>query len=277
MLGLALLGFAGLAGSASATDFKQHLGLQLWSLRVQTKENPLTALDLVNQYGVVEVETAGTGGLTPAAFAAALKQRGLKAVSAHMGYERLQKDLAGAIAEAKAVGAQYVICPSLPHVDGKFDYRGVAAEFNQWGAACQAAGLRFGYHPHGFEFQDIGDGRTAFDYLVAETKSDLVCFEMDVFWVLHAGVDPVALLDKYPDRWQLMHLKDMRVEAPTGLHTGKAPASDNVAVGQGRIDWKAVLRTAQKIGINYYFIEDETLDPLHCIPVSLGYLRQLQP
>ena len=104
-----------------------------------------------------------------------------------------------------------------------------------------------------------------------------VAFEMDVFWVVHPGADPVKFLNKYPGRWQLMHLKDMRKGALIGLPKPEsAPETDNVAVGAGQIDWKAVLGTAEKIGVTYYILEDETPTPLQCIPVSLAYLRALK-
>jgi sugar phosphate isomerase/epimerase len=154
----------------------------------------------------------------------------------------------------------------------------VAAEFNRYGAALKAAGLRFGYHPHGFEFTatKAGHGEVVFDVLARETKADLVCFEMDVFWAAHGGQDPVKLLKKYPDRWVALHVKDMRKGTVTGLSTGSAAPTDNVAVGQGQLDWPAILRTAQEIGIRHYFIEDETPTPMQCIPDSLKYVRGLK-
>jgi sugar phosphate isomerase/epimerase len=99
---------------------------------------------------------------------------------------------------------------------------------------------------------------------------------MDVFWVVHGGGDPVALLNKYAGRWMGLHIKDIRKGAPTGLTSGSAPESDNVAVGTGAIDWPAVLSTAEKVGAKYFIIEDETSEPLTNIPLSLEYLRTLK-
>ena len=264
-----------------AATVSEHLGLQLWSVRVQIKENVPAALDQVKSFGFTEVETAGTADLPVEQFAQLLHARGLQAVSAHFGYDRLKQDIEGAIREAKALGAQFLICPVIPHKDG-FDEaaaRRAAADFNTWGAACKAAGLRFGYHPHGFEFTPTaaGNGETVFDVLIRESKSDLVCFEMDVFWVAHAGQNPVKLLLRYPDRWVLLHVKDLRQGAATGLSTGKAAPTDNVPVGSGQIDWPAVFRTAANIGVQHYFIEDESPAPVQNIPLSLRYLRALKP
>lgn len=282
---IAQCGLASLAlmlSAAKAADFRDHLGLQMWSLRVQAKESVPGSLDQAKAYGIKEVETAGFGELTAEQYAAELKTRGLVAVSAHTGYADLEKDIAGAIRNAKALGAKFLICP-YPRLDKAKVFseeiaHQVAADFNRWGEACQAAGLRFGFHPHGLEFRPTaaGKGETVFDLLVRETKADLVCFEMDVFWVFHAGQDPARLLARYPNRWALMHLKDIRKGAVTGLSTGSAPPTDNVTVGTGQVKWPEVLRAAQKIGIKHYFIEDETPTPLQCIPDSLKYLRALK-
>ena len=271
---LALLaGFAGC--SAPRTD---RLGLQLWSLRHEFDANVTRGLDETKAFGFTLVETAGTYGLTPADFRGQLAARGLRAVSAHFGYDRLQNDLPGVIAEARALGAEYVVVPWLPQPE--FDAataREVAVAFNRWGAALQAAGLKFAFHPHGYEFHPTpgGHGETAFDLLVELTRPGVVSFEMDVFWVAHAGIAPAALLARYPDRWTLLHVKDLRIGAAiTG--TRSAPPADHVAVGTGQLDWPAILRAAKSAGVKYYFIEDETVAPLQNIPVSLRYLQSLK-
>ncbi len=266
--------------AASGPDFHSRLGLQLYSLRVQAKESVTTALDLAKSYGVTEIESAGPGNLTMAQFAQELRSRGLNAVAAHTSHDAMLKDSASVIRDAKTLGVKYLIVPSLPHRGGfkADDARRIAADFNTFGAACKAAGLRFGYHPHGFEFNPTGagGGEVVFDVLVRETKSDLVCFEMDVFWVFHAGQDPAKLLNKYPNRWALLHVKDIRKGAVTGLATGSAAPTDNVTVGTGQINWPEVLKAAQKIGVEHYFIEDETPTPLQSIPDSLKFLRGLK-
>jgi sugar phosphate isomerase/epimerase len=268
-----------LVTAASATNLQDHLGLQLWSLRDTTKESTTKALDQAAGFGFTEVETAGTGSLSVADFARELQQRKLTVVAAHLGYEGMQKDAAKVLGEAKALGAKYAIIPSLPRPKTGFtveDAHRVAQEFNTWARAAKAAGMQFGYHTHGFEFVATADGTTPFDILVRETDPELVVFEMDVFWVVHAGQDPVKLLNKYPNRWRLMHVKDMRKGAVTGLSTGGAPPTDKVAVGDGQIDWHAVLGTAEKLGVKYYFIEDEGVQPLKDIPASVKYLRALK-
>lgn len=266
--------------AAPGPNFKDALGLQLWSLRGTSKESMTAALDLAKGYGFKTVETAGTGNLTVAQFTAELKSRGLTAVSAHIGYEIVKKDVAAAIRDAKAMGARFLIVPILPRTNpfGANEARKYAADFNVFGAACKAAGIRFGYHPHGIEFLPTGAarGELAFDILVRETDPELVCFEMDIFWAFHAGQDPAKLFAKYPGRWALAHVKDIRKDAVTGLSTGSAPPTDNVAVGTGQLNWPEILTAAQAAGVEHYFIEDETPTPLQCIPDSLKYLRALK-
>jgi sugar phosphate isomerase/epimerase len=265
-----------------ASDFQDRLGLQLYSLRAQTKESTTGALDLAQSYGVKEVEVAGTGSLKPDEFVAELKKRGLTPVSGHFGYGLFEKDINAVIADAKALGLKYVVVPYPPVSKTKpFSEEmahAMAAKFNEWGAACKKAGLMFGYHPHGLEFRATaaGNGETMFDLLVRETQPDLVTFQMDVYWVFITGIDPAALLAKYPNRFSMLHIKDMLKDFQRGTHTGGSPAMAKVAVGDGQINWKEVLGAAQKIGVKHYFLEDETVYPLRSIPESFKYLRGLK-
>lgn len=265
----------------SPAGFQDHLGLQMWSLREIAKESPIKALDQAKAYGFVEIEAGKPANMSLEDYAAAIKERGLKVVGIHAGYDLVEKNIADAINTAKVLGATYITCP-WAQPGGKpwtmETVRQIAANFNKAGEACKAAGLQLGYHPHGYEFLPSGGarGETVFDVFANETNPELVKFQLDVFWAFHAGQSPVKLLEKYGDRWFSLHVKDIRKGAITNLATGKAPPTDNVAVGEGQIDWNAVLSTAQKVGVKYYFIEDETPAPLQAIPASLKYLRALK-
>jgi sugar phosphate isomerase/epimerase len=253
-----------------------HLGLQLWSLNAQFKQNVPAGLDAVAGFGFKLVETAGTYGTPVGEFAAGLQAHGLKAIGAHFSYAELDGNLAGVIAQAKALGVESIVIPVIPHHPLRFtaaDARIAAAKFNAWGEVIRANGMKLGYHTHGYEFQPsaMENGLTPFDLLVQNTRPDLVFLEMDVFWVAHAGVDPVALLNKYPGRWRMLHLKDIRPGAPRN-HLGSAPPADDVPIGSGEIPWPAVFSAARAAGVLYYFIEDESGVPLQNIPVSLRYL-----
>jgi sugar phosphate isomerase/epimerase len=258
--------------------FQGEAGLQLYSLRDQFAKDVPGTLDRVREYGVKQVETASLYNLPAAELRKMLESRGLTPVSGHAQYEALRKDVAAVIRDAKAVGQRYVVCPWIPHEIANFseqDVKSAAQDFNAWGEAMKKEGLTFAYHPHGYEFRPYQDG-TLFDLLAKETKPELVAFEMDVFWVVHPGQDPVKLLEKYAGRWQLMHLKDIRKGAQTGIYTGKAPKTDDVPLGTGMVDWPAVLRAAAKAGVKHYFIEDESPTAPTAIAESLRYLETLR-
>jgi sugar phosphate isomerase/epimerase len=255
---------------------EDKIGLQLYSLRAQFQTNVPATLDEVKAFGFQNVELAGTYQLTPEQFRQQLDSRGLKAVSAHFPFERLRDDAEGVAREAQTLGLKYVGCAWIPHSD-PFDEkacRDAAAVFNRVGEALAKHGLKFFYHSHGYEFQPYQDG-TLFDLLMKETNPKYVNFEMDVFWIVHPGQDPVKLLQKYGHRWQLLHVKGMRDSTPTGLLTGHTDATNDVAVGQGKIDYPPILQAAQKIGVKYYFIEDESPSSEQQIPESLNYLKSV--
>lgn len=265
---------AKLAGTGPG--FKGPLGLQLYSLRDQFAKDVPGTLDKVREFGFKNVELAGTYGFTPEKFKAELDKRGLTAVSGHFPYERFRDDPEGIAREAKALGLKYAGCAWISH-DGPFDEqacRGAAAVFNKAGETLAKQGIKVFYHTHGYEFQPYVGG-TLFDLLMAETKPEFVTYEMDVFWVVHGGQDPVELLKKYGNRFALFHLKDMKDGTPVGLLTGKSDNTNDVALGQGRIDYRKVLSAAERAGGKWYFIEDESPTVEQQIPQSLRYLEQV--
>ncbi len=263
--------------AGTSKDFKGPVGLQLYSLRNMQKSQGVAAtLDKAKSFGVKYVEVADLGGLTPAQFKAELDQRGLVPIGRHFDYALLRDDIEGVVRDAKALGLPYAGCAWIGH-KGTFDEkqcREAAAVFNRAGAALAKEGIKFYYHNHGFEFQPYGQG-TLFDLLVDETAPKTVCFQMDVLWTLMPGQDPVKLLEKYPNRWQMLHLKDLKKGVPTGDLSGHGNPANDVVLGTGQVDWPAVLRAAQKIGVKHYIIEDESPSVLQQIPQSLKYLESV--
>jgi sugar phosphate isomerase/epimerase len=256
--------------------FKGPLGLQLYSMRFEFKKDVLRTLDEVKHFGFREVELAGTYGYAPEAFLKELTARGLKPVSTIVDFALLKNDIAKVIAEAKTLGVQYVGCGWIPH-KRPFNMSNVdeaATVFNAAGEKLKAAGLKFFYHPHGYEFQPTATG-TLMDDLAAKCKPEFVYFELDVFWATHAGQDPVKLLEKYPKRFVLMHVKDLRKDVAGDL-TGGAKDDTSVAIGQGKVNWAAVMKAAKRAGIKHYFIEDEAETAPQQIPNSLRYLEGLR-
>jgi sugar phosphate isomerase/epimerase len=265
--------------AAQGTAFAGNVGVQLYTFRNELAEDVPGTLARVQAMGLRDVEVFSFYGRTAADFKQLLDQHGLNPVSNMAGYERLRDSLDAVIADTKALGARYVVTSWIPHEDPftREQALAAAADFNAWGARLKAEGLQFGYHLHGYEFQPAGPDSTLFDVLAAATDPQNVAFEMDVFWTVHPGQDPVALLQRYPDRFRLMHVKDMAKGTPTGILTGNAPDSTNVPVGTGMIDYAALLREAERIGnIDYYFIEDEHEAAMEQVPVSLAYLRNLK-
>ncbi|MGD9633643.1 MAG: sugar phosphate isomerase/epimerase family protein [Pirellulales bacterium] len=265
---------AELAGTGPS--FKGPIGLQLYSLRNQFAQDVPGTLDKVRDMGFKYVELAGTYGLPPEKFKAELDARGLKAVSGHFPYARFRDDVDGIIREAQILGLEYAGCAWIDHVD-QFDERAsreAIAVFNNAGEALSKHGIKFFYHTHGYEFQPLGGG-TLFDLMISETKPEYVTYQMDVFWVVHGGQDPAKLLEKYGDRFQLTHLKDMKATTPTGLSTGNSDESNCVAIGTGKIDFPPFLRAAEKAGVKWHFIEDESPAVEQQIPQSLRYLEQV--
>ncbi len=245
-----------------AGSFKGVTGLQLYSLRVPFKADLTGTLDKVKALGFVEVETAGTYGQTPEKLHDLLEAHGLKAISGHFPYGDLVKNVDAAVATARSLKLAYVAVPGFPHHESlanEEEVRRAAADFNHWGEVFKRAGIQFTYHPHGFEFGHREDGGTMFDLLARETNPEFVNFEMDVWWVVQPGQDPVKLLRKYPTRFPLMHLKE-----------------GNLALGTGRIDWPALLTAAASVGVKHYFIEDESPNVESNLPISIRYLDGLR-
>src|SRR3954466_2754248 len=201
-----------------AAKFKGPIGLQLYSLRADFAKDVPGTLDKVKSFGIKDVELAGTYNLSAEKFKELLAARKLKAVSGHFPYDRYRDDPEGVARDAKALGLQYAGCAWIPH-EGDFDEkqcRAAAAVFNKAGSILAKNGIKFFYHTHGYEFQPHG-GATLFDLLMEQTDPKSVHYEMDVFWIVHPGQDPVKLLEKYNKRWALIHVKDMKKGTPTGL------------------------------------------------------------
>ena len=259
------------------TTLNGPVGLQLWSLREYLPKDLRGTLAKVRNMGFREVEGAGLWGHSLSEMRAALDGAGLRCQSAHIGFERLRDDLAGGFAEAKGVGASWVVCPWIPH-DKVFtrDVALAAAEaFNKFGTAAEGAGLRFAYHCHGYEFVPSPEG-TLFETLAGATDPKRVMFQVDVFHTLYGGADPAKLIERYKGRVPSLHLKDLKKGAAIKAGTAIGRPEDDVPVGSGQVDMPSVLRAAREAGTSLYYIEDESADPWGHIPQSVSYLRNVK-
>jgi len=265
-------------GVGTSATFKGPVGVQIYSLRNPLKQDGAKALDVLKALNVkyVEIGIESHYGLTQEQMKQALDERGLIPIAAHAGQGFLLNKTEEAIAAARFFGLKYLGVAWASHkkpLDEAQTLK-IAADFNEIGKRLKAAGIQFFYHNHGFEFQPYKDG-TLFDLLMAKTDPDLVKFEMDVLWTVFPGQDPVKLLKKYPDRWVLMHLKDLK-KGVAGNLSGGTDLTNDVVLGTGQADYPAILKACQEIGIAYYFIEDESPTVLEQLPKSLNYLSQIE-
>lgn len=283
LAGAAAMSRLGMFGPLAAQGAFKHpatgtIGLQLYSLRHLFEKGDIAGtLAMVRGWGFTDVEAAGTYKLTPADFAAQVKKAGLRITSTGADFNDLSKDAGSVIKNAKALGAGQVMCAWIPH-EGRFsraDVDKAVPVFTQAGRALRDAGLRLLYHVHGYEFQQGPDG-TLFDALARQTEPGVVDFQMDVFWVVHGGGNPVDLFAKYPNRFPSTHLKDMRKGTKVNEPTGNAPDDTSVVLGEGLVDIAGVLRAANQAGVKLHFIEDEHPESEKQIPRSLAYLASLK-
>jgi len=263
----------------TGSHFKGPVGIQLYSLRAQFTRNVPQTVETVKGFGIQEVELAGNYNLKNAAFRQMLQQAGLKPVAGHFPMDRITGDTEAVAKECQELGIRYVGAAWIKG-KGEFDAeaaRKAAADFNKAGKALAAHGIKVFYHCHGYEFKhQDAQGRKAMDILIQETDPRYVTFEMDVLWVQYPGEDPAAWLAKYPGRWELMHLKDLKKGVPTGFHNGGTDPNNDVALGTGQMDWPKILKAAKKSGVKHYFIEDESPTSEEQIPASLGFLKSLK-
>lgn len=214
--------------------------------------------------------------MSPEEFRKLCEDRGISIPSTGAGYEQLVADPQAIADRAKALGAKYVMCAWIPHQNGAFNFenaRKAVEDFNTAGKVLADNGITFCYHVHGYEFWPYEDG-TLLDYIIKNTDPRYVSFEMDVLWTQFGGGDPVKLLEKYGDRWKLMHLKDLRKGVKKDL-TGLTSSENDVPLGTGELDIPGILRAAKKVGIEHYFIEDESSHVNEQVPQSVAYLKSL--
>lgn len=251
-------------------------GVVSYTFRNQFNEDVAGTLDLIKEMGLSNIEFSSLFGKTATELREMLDERGLICTSFGVGYDSLVEDPEKVAENAKTLGAKYVRVAWISH-EPPFtieDAEKAVEDFNRAGKFLNEEGLYFAYHNHGYEFRPYKDG-TFFDYLVENTNPEYVSFEMDLLWVAHPGADPVSLLKKYPERFRLMHLKDLKKGAESD-YTGRAPEEYDVELGTGQIDFPEVLKAAQNTNIEYYYIEDESSDVVERVPRSIEYIKSLK-
>ncbi len=254
----------------------QEIGLQLYSLRNQFAKDVPGTMAKVKAMGIQQIEGGETYGLSFNEYIKLLAQNGLSMVSFGADFDRLAKNPQFVADQARSYGSKYVVCFWIPHTGDEFtldDAKKAVLVFNEAGKVLANSGLSLCYHPHGYEFRPFENG-TLFDYLVTNLDPRFVNFEMDVFWIKQPGQDPLALLKKYPNRFILMHLKDRKPGTPNDPN-GHADDESNVVLGKGDVGIADIMKEAKKIGVKYFFIEDESSHSVEQIPQSLLFLKSL--
>src|SRR6266852_2480845 len=266
-----------LASVAAKRKFSVPMRLEIYSLRGEAQKDLPSTLALIRKVGFTEVEGGDFYGRSTAEFRRMLDGNGLKLTSLMAAYDRLSRDIKAVAGDAHALGAEYVVCSTVPHKKKLTaeDCGRAIESLNRFGENLAKAGLCCCYHTHGIEFGESPDG-TLFDTLAKSTNPKFVNFEMDIFWIVFAYQDPVKLLHKYPGRYPLMHVKDIRKGTALGGSPGDVLEEASVPLGQGLVDIPAALRAARETGVRHYYIEDEAVDAAHQISESLRYLESIR-
>jgi sugar phosphate isomerase/epimerase len=271
--------FSSRLGWAAGAHKIDKVGVQLYTVRDLVKEDFEGTIAKVAQVGYKEVEFAGYFGRTAQQVKEVLQKNGLTAPSTHVQYDELDEKFPSVIEFSKAVGMDYIICPWIPEELRKSPdiWKQAAEKFNKCGEQTKQAGIQFGYHNHWFEFLPT-NGKLPYDELLKDCDAKLVKMEMDLCWIIAAGGDPLKYFGRYPGRFPLVHVKDLKTK-PNVTSGGAQNYGDTVdltEVGSGIIDWKKIFAQSDKAGIKHYIVEhDHPKQPIESITKSYQYLSTL--
>ena len=281
----------------TANPLGKPIGLQLYTVSAELEKDFAGTLSKIAEIGIKEVEMAATYGKTPADWKSALATRGLHCRSVHMFDPDQTPEQV--MSFASELGAKYVVTslnpppeilakipggsrewvPMVKAVEGMTldDWKKSAEIANQLGEQAAKHGLVYAYHNHNIEFKQFGN-TTAFETLLASTDAATVKFEMDCGWVSAAGYHPVALLEKYPERIRLLHIKAFQ-SAPGNLHLVGPKAPKPAELGRGKPDYPAIFAAAAKAQVEQYYIEQEPpfveMTALAAVKVDYDYLHAM--
>lgn len=263
--------------SRAGKMLKEIPGVVSFTYRNSFQKNMAATLDTIKALGITNIEFSNLFGKKPSEIKQLLDERGMICTSFGVSYDDLVNKTREVAENAKTLGASFVRVAWIPHDKLAFTIqtaKKAVDDFNTAGKILKEEfELTFCYHNHGYEMQPYENG-TYFDYIAVNTNPAYVSFELDILWAFHPGKDPVELLKKYGPRFKLMHVKDLR-KGIVGDFSGATPVENDVALGSGQINIAAVIKAAQKSGIKYFYIEDESKDVNIQVPVSLAFLKSL--
>ena len=248
-----------------------NIGLQLYTLRDEIKEDLEGSLKKIAAIGYRHLEAAGYSegkfyGLEPAKFKALVNKYDMKIISSHLSFN--EAEISKVLSAHKEAGIKYLVWPWIGQEqrDSIEKYKELAKKFNTWGELCQENGLRFGYHNHDFEFYPI-DGVVPYQVLLESTDPNFVFMEIDLYWIIYAGQDPVEYFEKYPGRFKLWHIKDMKAGDDKQM----------TEIGTGIIDYKNLFNYSSLAGMKEFFVEQDVIagDGFESIRKSYDFLNGL--
>ena len=249
-------------------------GIQLWTVKKDLPHDPKGVLKQLAAFGYTQIESFEDKklgmfwGMSPSEFKSYVDSLGMKAVSSH--FNDVYKDSFNQkAADAGAAGLKFLILPSEAGAKTVDDYKKLANRFNECGEICKKSGLRFGYHNHDEIFKPINN-QVPMDILLENTGKENVVFEIDLYWAVTAGVDPLAYMKKYEGRFKLCHVKD-RIK-----NTKQHDAS--CILGEGSIDYSKMLPDAKQLGMEYFIVEQERYDnttPMESAKADAQYMNKL--
>jgi sugar phosphate isomerase/epimerase len=263
----------------------EKIGVQLYTVRDAMKVDTAGTLAKVAGIGYKEMEFAGYFGHSPQEIRAMLDKNNITSPSSHVAYDLVENHWPETLDTAHQIGQTFIVCPwlddNLRNADG---YKKVAVQFNKAGEASKKAGIQFCYHNHFWEFvpnKELG-GQFPYDFLLQNTDPNFLKMELDLCWISVAGQDPVAYFEKYPGRFPLVHVKDMKslpkvTPEQVGSLDLKEVAKNMTSVGNGIIDWKRIFSHSEQGGIQHCFVEnDYPKEPFADLTASFAYLSKLR-
>ncbi|WP_228527850.1 sugar phosphate isomerase/epimerase family protein [Pararhodonellum marinum] len=263
--------------AAQTLLFPDTPGMVSYTYRNSFQQDVAATLDTLQAMGIKDMEFSNLFGKSAAELRAMLDERGMYCSSFGVSYQDLMNKTDQVGKDANILGAKYVRVAWIPH-DTPFDLAAAEkaiADFNMAGKILKDKfDLVFCYHNHGYEFHPHEVG-TLFDLMIQKTDPNYVSFEMDILWTFFPGADPVYYLEKYGDRFKLMHLKDLK-KGVDGNLSGGTPVKNDVALGTGQLDIPAILIAAKKANVKHYYIEDESPTYYKQVPQSMEYLKSLK-
>lgn len=276
---LSSLGFLGLysCGISNLNMNKKSLAIQLYTVRDAIAKNLEKTFEKLAEIGFTELEIYGYNGSffgkTRNEFQYVLKNVGLKVISSHHttgilhnDEGTLLKNWEKSVEDLHFIGSKYMVCSYLfPEERTIENYQELPELFNKSGEITKKAEIQFAYHNHDFEFEKFDDSKNIYDFILENTSSDLVKMELDLYWISKAGLDPLVYFEKYPKRFPLWHVKDM-----------KAGTKDFAEIGNGTIDFKRIFEAREKAGLNYWFLEQDSSDKdiFDSIRISKKYILE---